>query len=78
MGIMQRHAADDFEAFLTAQAMEEAGAEVFSITFNGMHRKQGALADTARMVVWARVTDDVQITKADEAIEKAFAKVYGE
>lgn len=75
MGIMQRAAPDDFIAYLTAQAMEESGADVFSITFAGMHRQVGAMADSPRMIVWAKVTSDEQITKADEAIEKALAKI---
>ena len=75
MGIMQRTAPDDFIAFLTAQAMEEAGANVFSITFAGMHRQNGAMADSPKMIVWAKVTDAEQIEKADKLIEKALDKL---
>ncbi len=75
MGIMQRAASDDFIAYLTAQAMEEAGADVFSITFAGMHRKSGAMVDTPRMIVWAKVKDAKTIEKADKLIEKALDKL---
>jgi hypothetical protein len=75
MGIMQRTAPNDFIAYLTAQAMEEAGANVLSITFAGMHRQSGAMADSPKMIVWAKVTSEEQITKADKAIEKALAKL---
>jgi len=34
MQIIVRHAQDDFFALMTAQGMEDAGAEVFSITPN--------------------------------------------
>ena len=34
MQIIVRHAEDDFFALMTAQGMEDAGAEVFSITPN--------------------------------------------
>jgi hypothetical protein len=34
MQIIVRHAKDDFYALMTAQGMEDAGAEVFSITLN--------------------------------------------
>lgn len=34
MQIIVRHAQDDFFALMTAQGMEDAGAEVFSVTLN--------------------------------------------
>ena len=35
MNVICRHASDDFDALLTAQGMEEAGANVFSIVWLG-------------------------------------------
>jgi len=73
--IMQRPANNDFEAFLTAQAMEDAGANVFSITFNGRHRQHGAMEDVSKMIVWAKVQSEDEIDKVDREIEKALAKL---
>jgi hypothetical protein len=35
MHVICRHAKDDFEALMTAQGMEDAGAYVFSIVWTG-------------------------------------------
>jgi hypothetical protein len=35
MQVICRHAKDDFEALMTAQGMEDAGAYVFSIVWTG-------------------------------------------
>ncbi len=72
---MMRNANDDFEAFLIAQAMESVGADVFSITFNGQHQRDGALVPSSRFVVFAKVRDKAHIEKADDAIDKALDSV---
>lgn len=72
MRIVCRQADNDFDAFRIAQAMESAGANVFSITYNGSHQPAGALAPSSRMVVWAKVTDDAMIVAIDKAIDKEF------
>jgi hypothetical protein len=52
--IISRKVNDDLEAFKMAAFIEQAGGSVFSITFDGMHRMQGAMADTARFIVWGK------------------------
>lgn len=70
--IMVRHANNDFEAMLTAQGMESAGADVFSITHNGMHQPFGAMAPSSKFVVWAKVASDEMMGAVDESIAREF------
>lgn len=70
--IMVRHANNDFEAMLTAQGMENAGADVFSITHAGMHQPLGALAPSSKFVVWAKVPSADMFDAIDAEIEKEF------
>lgn len=72
MKIMSRPADNDFDAFRIAQGMENAGVQVFSITFNGMHQQPGAMIPVAKMVVWGKATDNAMIEAADKAIEEQF------
>ena len=69
--IMVRRAADDFEAMLTAQAMEASGATVISICYDGEHQRLGAMIPCSRFTVWARVSSEQAIGPIDEAISKA-------
>lgn len=71
--IMMRNADNDFDAFRIAEAMEEAGADVFSIAYNGQHQPYGALAPSSKFIVFAKVKDDEHIRKIDKAIETALA-----
>lgn len=70
MKIMLRHAQDDFDALMTANAMVCAEADVFSITDGG--------ADVAypcgRFVVWAKVRDDAHCGEVDAEIAKSRRK----
>lgn len=68
--IMVRKSRDDFEALLTAQAMECAGAEVISITYDGHHHLQGAMVPTSKFNIWARVPVGIQIDEIDKAIDQ--------
>lgn len=71
---MVRHANNDFEAMLTAQGMESAGAEVFSVTHNGMHQPYGAMVPSSKFVVWAKVVSDEFIDVVDKAIALEFER----
>lgn len=68
--IMVRHANNDFEAMRTAQGMENAGANVFSITHAGMHQPFGAMAPSSKFVVWAKVPSLDMFDAIDAEIEK--------
>jgi len=72
MKIISRHADNDFDAFRTAQGMENAGATVFSISHNGMQQPYGAMAPSARFIVWAKVESEVMIDAVDASITKEF------
>lgn len=74
MKIVMRNANNDFDAYRTAQGMENAGAVVFSITHNGMHQPFGAMVPSSRMVVWAKVESDDMIDAVDKAIEAEFGE----
>lgn len=69
MKTMVRRAANDFEAMQTSDAMLRAGADVFSVTYNGMHQPHGAMEPSARFLVWAKVVDDAHIGRVDAEIE---------
>ena len=73
---MVRHARDDFEAMLTAQGMEKAGAEVISIAYNGEHQQQGAMIPSSRFVVFARVPDYIQMDDVDGGIDSAIDAIH--
>lgn len=70
MKIIQRWAEDDYIAFLIAQGMEEAGANVFSVSFRGTDKKLGALAEHAKYIVWAKIEDGSMIDAVDESIDR--------
>ena len=67
--IIVRKARDDFDALLTAQGMERAGAEVISIAHDGEHRQWGAMVPCSKFVIFARVPDDVKIDDVDKCID---------
>ena len=73
--IMMRHANNDIEAMLTAQGMESAGADVFSITNDGMHQPYGARVPSSRFVVWAKVASAEMIAAVDEAISLEMSRL---
>jgi enoyl-[acyl-carrier-protein] reductase (NADH) len=69
--IIQRWAEDDSIAFHIAQGMENAGADVFSISFRGHKTHTGALEQHAQYIVWAKVESESMIDGVDKAINKA-------
>lgn len=71
MKMLMRSAEDDFDALLTAEAMESVGADVFSITFNREATHHGAQIPHSRFIVWAKVESDDMIERADDAITSA-------
>lgn len=71
MPLMVRHADNDFFAILTANAMEDAGAVVISIAYNGQHKPFGAMEPSSRFVVFARIRDNGHIDAIDTAISAA-------
>ncbi len=71
MKIIHRTSINRFDALLTAQGMENAGAETFSISYDGGEQALGALIPASRYIVWGRYNEDVTgPDKIDEAIEK--------
>lgn len=72
MPIMMRYAEDDFTALKIAEAMENAGATVITLTSHGEAQYPAALAPHVRYIVWARVRDDAHIAAIDRAIEAEF------
>lgn len=77
MQIISRTADNDFDAFRVAQGMENAGATVFSITHNGMHKPYGALEPSSRFIVWSKVQSEGMIEAVDAAIDKEFDEPSG-
>ena len=69
MVIMVRGTANSAGACRIANAMEAAGAEVFSVTDSG--RKMDYLGFIAidRFLIWARVRDEAHMTEVDRAID---------
>jgi hypothetical protein len=75
MIIMNRWAEDDMVATLTAQAMEDEGAQVISITYNGSAKYDHAMAPHSRYIVFARATDSAHVDRIDKAISKKLEKL---
>lgn len=75
MKIIARRADSDLDAFFTAQAMESAGASVFSVTYDGVRMPLDALAPDSRFIVWAKHDESLTTDAIDDAISKA---LYGE
>lgn len=73
--IIVRNANNDFDALRTAQGMENAGASVFSVAHAGMHQPYGAMAPSAKFVVFAKFDD---ATTSYDAIDAAIEKEFGE
>jgi len=67
MEIMVRHARDLFMAFQTAQGMERAGADVFSVTYCDRNLE-------FPYSIWAKIKSNKMIDKVDLAIEKEINK----
>jgi hypothetical protein len=73
--ILHRSAQDDYFAFLIANAMQEAGVEVFSISFNREKLRFGAMEPSARFLVWCKypkLDGDAWVTRIDTAINKVY------
>lgn len=60
--IIRREAENDFNAFLVAQGMEDAGAQVFTIAKDGTR--------AFPFLVWGRYTEPVSAEAIDKAINK--------
>lgn len=78
MTIISRVADNDVEAILTAQAMESAGADVFSVTYNGKSLRPGSGIDSSRFIVWAKYSEAISIDLIDAAIDARINEMYGE
>jgi hypothetical protein len=62
---------DDFHALKTAQAIEDCGATVISISYRGHEHPFGAMVPSARYNVFARFDPSItSFDQIDEAIEK--------
>ena len=62
--VILRHAESDYDALMVAQGMEDAGANVFSVAWNG---KPGTMLAFA---VMGKYCDPVTVEAIDEAIER--------
>ena len=72
MEIIERSANNDFDAYRVAQGMENAGAQVFSISHNGMHQPFGALSPSSKFIVWAKFLPPVTCDSIDDEIARQF------
>lgn len=72
VNVIVRRGNDDFDALMVAQAIESAGAEVFSIV---------ADRRSASNIVWhvfAKHSDDVQCDEIDDSISKMYDRLEAE
>jgi hypothetical protein len=69
MKIIVRNADNDFDAYRIAQAMTDAGADVFSIAHNGMHQPYGAMVPSAKFIVFAKHADSISPETIDKYID---------
>lgn len=76
MRIIVRQAGNSFDALRTAEGMEKAGANVFSVTFNGMRQALGAMEAGPTFTVWAKY-DGPEEARCDE-IDRAISAEFGE
>lgn len=74
MKIITRDAQNVFDAYRIAQGMENAGASVFSISYDGMHQPFGALLPSSRFIVWAKHEESLSPDDIDKAISKEFGE----
>lgn len=74
MQIMLRHAKDDFTALSVANGMEQAGAEVISITDAG---GPPFSKNCGRFILWARVQDEANISEVDKCIDSIIEQTVG-
>jgi len=74
--IMMRNGANCFEAFLVAEGMEKAGAEIISIAYDGEHKQIGAMIPSSKFVIFARVPDDIQMDSVDESIDSEIDSIH--
>jgi hypothetical protein len=68
--IGQRWAEDDFTAFEIAQGIENAGGDVFSISYRGQSTYDQATAAHAQYIVWFKVPEDIDFDAIDASIDK--------
>lgn len=57
--VIVRRAGNELEAAQIAQAMEDVGANVFSITYN-----------VSRFLVWAKLGQHISVNQVDQAINE--------
>ena len=72
MKVITRAAGSDFEALLTADAMESCGAQVFTVMIDGTRQHPVTDKEVPRYTVWARFSEDsTDYDKIDAAIDHA-------
>ena len=71
MRIIARQADNIVEAQTIAQAMENAGAEVFSVSSDGYRRNIGGQRAHTCFVVWAKYSSPLTSARIDQEIERA-------
>ncbi len=73
MPVMCRDAEDDNTVCWVANAMESAGATVFSVTFVSAGDDAGGDKMSSRFIVWAKVASNGMIDTVDNAVDEALA-----
>ena len=62
--IIVRHAKDDYFAYLTAEGMDKAGVDVFSVTFQTQ--------PYATFIIWGKAEKDFDTNMMDDTINTEF------
>ena len=68
--LISRNARDQWDAWDIAQGMENAGAAVFSISYDGQQLAPGATLPASRFIVWAWVDGNLSLDYIDAEIDK--------
>lgn len=75
--IISRIADTDVEATLTAQAMQSAGADVFSVTYHGSSLMPPGVV-SSKFIVWAKYnSESIGVDLIDAAIGERISEIYG-
>jgi len=68
--IVCRKAGSDAAALRIAQGMEAAGADVFSITYDGLHSSMGRGHAYRQFLVWAKAPNEKVLEEIDNTISR--------
>jgi hypothetical protein len=57
-----------------AQGMENAGAQVISVSHDGMHQPFGAMEPSSKFIVWAKYESPMTPEQIDVAIDDELSR----